>query len=340
MRFGGFGIAAVGLFAVMIVLSSGVRADHNGTPTVTTDKLNYGPNETVYINGTGFPSTAQVTVNVTRPDGNVSSWDASTDGAGKFSTTYLLDGIKGKYLVLAKNGIHEANTFFYDGNRTIEQCKNDTNDDDEKNPCVWITGTINAGISAYTEGDSVAFRIWMDGLQSSSSHNVTLRYDSTKKTSGGVIVLGYDFLTHPDASEDVISQRCTDIPGPIGISTSECNALSTDDVAIPSDGFEFSSSLDTPNDALEGLAVADREDELPAADRKFVIFGGNFDGTGDGPGAISKVGDPDTDSDSQSEITLEFTVGSGTDAACEGSGNGEDCKVEIMFGGHLAKGTT
>src|SRR3990172_3979027 len=303
MRMSGVGLAAVGMFVLMIGLApGGVLANDNGTPTVTTDKLNYQPEETVSTNGTGFSSSTTVEITVTRPDGNESSWDVSTDSNGAFNTTYVLDGILGKYTVFATDGTHEPTTFFYDGNRTIDQCQNDTDDDNDKDPCEWITGTIGEGISAYTEGDSVTLRIWMDGLQSGTSHTLTLRYDFTRKTSGGVIVLGYDFLTHPDASEDALSQRCTDIPGPISITVAQCNALSTDDVAITSDLFEFDPSLDAPNDDLEGLAVADREDELPAADRKFVIFGGNFDGSGDGVGAITKEGNPNTASSSESEL--------------------------------------
>src|SRR3989337_1472167 len=98
MKFGGVGTVAVGMFALMIALAPGAYASDNGTPTVTTDKLNYMPEETVYINGTGFSPSATVNVTVTRPDGNESSWDASTDSNGAFNTTYVLDGIKGKDL--------------------------------------------------------------------------------------------------------------------------------------------------------------------------------------------------------------------------------------------------
>src|SRR3972149_2176259 len=217
MRMSGVGLAVVGMLALMMALApGGVLANDNGSPPSATDTLNYQPEETVYINGTGFSSSTTVNITVTRPDGNESSWDVSTDSNGAFSTTYVLDGIKGKYLVLATDGTHEATTFFYDGSRTFDQCKNDTDDDDEKDPCVWINGDIHSGISAYTEGDSVAYRVWMDALLHDTTHTIKIRYDFTKKTSGGFIVLGFDFLTDPDWSEDATSQRCEDIPGPIG----------------------------------------------------------------------------------------------------------------------------
>src|SRR2546422_9617038 len=111
-----------------------------------------------------------------------------------------------------------AQAVFTDANRTLDQCQDDTNNDNVKDSCVWINGSINSNISAYHEGDSVAFRIWLDGLSPNSTHTVTIRHDFTKQTSGGVIVLGYDYLTHPDATETATPQRCTDIPGPIGTS--------------------------------------------------------------------------------------------------------------------------
>ncbi|HKZ63549.1 MAG TPA: hypothetical protein VJ400_03800, partial [Thermoplasmata archaeon] len=323
------------MLALMMALApGGVLANDNGTPTVTTDKLNYQPEETVYINGTGFSSSTTVNITVTRPDGNESSWDVSTDSNGAFSTTYVLDGIKGKYLVLATDGTHEATTFFYDGSRTFDQCKNDTDDDDEKDPCVWINGDIHSGISAYTEGDSVAYRVWMDALLHDTTHTIKIRYDFTKKTSGGFIVLGFDFLTDPDWSEDATSQRCEDIPGPIGgLSASECAGMSQDSEDINSDGFTFS-GLTGQNAPLNGQAVSTRE--LPQADRIFVIYGAEI--TSDT--AITKVGDPEDDPSSQSEVTITFKVKTGADAACEGSGNNENCRVNLLFGGHLAKGTS
>src|SRR3990172_7398417 len=130
MRVSGVGLAAVGMFVLMIGLApGGVLANDNGTHTVTTDKLNYQPEETVYINGTGFSSSTTVNITVTRPDGNESSWDVSTDSNGAFNTTYVLDGILGKYTVFSTYVTHKSTTFFYDGSRTFDQCKDDTDND-------------------------------------------------------------------------------------------------------------------------------------------------------------------------------------------------------------------
>src|SRR3989454_871134 len=106
-----------------------------------------------------------------------------------------------------------------------------------------------------------------------------------------------------------------------------------DTVAIPSDAFTFS-SLSAPNAALSGQAVSSRE----TAGRQVVIFGGTF--TSPFISSIGKDGNPNTDSDSRSQVTLTFTVGSGSAAACTTQGQTTTCAVNILFGGHLAKGTT
>src|SRR5438046_61730 len=105
---------------------------------------------------------------------------------------------------------------------------------------------------------------------------------------------------------------------------------------IPSDTFAFS-SLSGVNAALAGQAVATRA-AANYASKDIVLFGGTLTGIT----AISKVGDPNTASDSQSELTITFTVSSGPDsaAACTGPANNKNCRVNILFGGHLAKGTT
>src|SRR5207244_3412510 len=69
-----------------------------------------------------------------------------------------------------------------------------------------------------------------------------------------------------------------------------------------------------------------------------VIFGGTF--TSPFISSIGKDGNPNTDSDSRSQVTLTFTVGSGSAAACTTQGQTTTCAVNILFGGHLAKGTT
>ncbi len=327
----GLFISFIVLLAILLLTSTVQAAP---VATIWTDKPDYAPGETVIIFGADFLTKKKITVSVTRPDETTDSWSLRSDASGGFTTEYRLDGIVGIYQVTATDGTSTAATSFTDGNREFDQCRNDTNNDDVRDPCVWITGSINKGKSAYREADSVAFRIWLDGLVPGSTHTTTIRYDFTKKTTGGVIVLGYDYLTDPNATEMATSQRCTSIPGSIGTTPVDCGLMSgPSTIPIPSDTFVFSSGLTGVNAALASQKIADRETANPAL-KQFVMFGGTFDLA---PAiTITKVGNPDTDSSSQSELTLSFTVGSGAGAACTGPTN---CRVIILFGGHLAKGT-
>src|SRR5205814_622865 len=284
-------------------------------------------NETIAINireSSGDPDT-----NLTATAGATGAFSNS-----EFQMNLLDRGVKFTATARGLTSGWTAQAKFTDAiTSTLDQCKDDTNNDDLKDPCVWQNGSINPGDSAYHEGDSVAFRIWLDGLNPGSTHTVTIRYDFTKQTSGGVIVLGYDFLTHPDATETATSQRCNNIPGGVGVTGTTCLGMSgPDTVAIPSDAFTFS-SLSAPNAALSGQAVSSRE----TAGRQVVIFGGTF--TSPFISSIGKDGNPNTDSDSRSQVTLTFTVGSGSAAACTTQGQTTTCAVNILFGGHLAKGT-
>src|SRR5437773_481075 len=309
-------------------------------PTLRSDKPDYAPGETVTLMGEGWRPNETIAINIRESSGDPDTNLTATAGAtGAFSNSEfqmnLLDrGVKFTATARGLTSGWTAQAKFTDAiTSTLDQCKDDTNNDDLKDPCVWQNGSINPGDSAYHEGDSVAFRIWLDGLNPGSTHTVTIRYDFTKQTSGGVIVLGYDFLTHPDATETATSQRCNNIPGGVGVTGTTCLGMSgPDTVPIPSDAFTFS-SLSAPNAALSAQAVSSRE----TAGRQVVIFGGTF--TSPFISSIGKDGNPNTDSDSRSQVTLTFTVGSGSAAACTTQGQTTTCAVNILFGGHLAKGT-
>src|SRR5437667_3217743 len=232
-------------------------------PTLRSDKLTYAPGETVTLMGEGWLPGETVTINIHESSGDPdTNLTATAAAAGAFTNSEfqmnLLDrGVKFTATARGLTSGWTAQAKFTDAiTSTLDQCKDDTNNDDLKDPCVWQNGSINPGDSAYHEGDSVAFRIWLDGLNPGSTHTVTIRYDFTKQTSGGVIVLGYDFLTHPDATETATSQSCNKIPGGVGVTGTTCLGMSgPDTVAIPSDAFTFS-SLPAPSSALAGQAAS------------------------------------------------------------------------------------
>ena len=117
-------------------------------PTLTTDKADYAPNETVHITGADFAPLVDYDIVVIRPDGSIikgdgnfnpddsytcpggaaECWDTVTaDEAGSFIFDYILDGIAGTYEARAYlspwNGDRSlaplASTTFTDGNVRI-----------------------------------------------------------------------------------------------------------------------------------------------------------------------------------------------------------------------------
>ena len=88
------------IFAAIFVIATisftlGLLPPAHAQASIWTDKDDYSPEETVTIFGTGFLPYSLVQVSLTRPDSNVDSWNTTSDAAGNFTTTYLLDGILG-----------------------------------------------------------------------------------------------------------------------------------------------------------------------------------------------------------------------------------------------------
>src|SRR2546428_8674494 len=120
-------MAALAVFTALMLtaIAPAVRADDGGNgAAITTDKADYHPEETVFINGTAFLAGSTVTLEVTRPNGDSSSWNVSADDSGTFSTTYQLDGIQGVYYVVASDGTNTATTTFTDSTAELAQCTN------------------------------------------------------------------------------------------------------------------------------------------------------------------------------------------------------------------------
>ncbi|UCH88340.1 MAG: DUF11 domain-containing protein, partial [Thermoplasmata archaeon] len=94
----------------------GAESSDDDVPVIWTDKADYRPEETVTISGENFTAYDDIEVKVTRPDNNVEYANTTADYKGDFTTTYLLDGILGKYLVEATDESNNyANTTFTDG---------------------------------------------------------------------------------------------------------------------------------------------------------------------------------------------------------------------------------
>ncbi|MEM5855046.1 MAG: hypothetical protein QXX07_03335 [Candidatus Aenigmatarchaeota archaeon] len=114
-----FALFLFGFFVLNFVLP--VLAPE-GETRIWTDKLEYSPEETVLISGSGFNSGSTISINVTRPDGvDICPVEGRcgelpiTDESGSFSNyAYKLNGILGTYTVEASDGINIATTSFSD----------------------------------------------------------------------------------------------------------------------------------------------------------------------------------------------------------------------------------
>jgi uncharacterized repeat protein (TIGR02543 family) len=93
------------IFAIPLIHATGA--------TISTDKADYSPGDTVTIYGSGFLE-GTVSMTVTRPDGSTNGWAVTSDSSGSFTTTYALDGIEGVYTVIASDGTNTATTTFID----------------------------------------------------------------------------------------------------------------------------------------------------------------------------------------------------------------------------------
>jgi hypothetical protein len=100
------------LIAICIVISPVLAA------TITTDKPDYAPEETVILYGTGFAEGNPVYIIVTRPNGDTEKYSVEPypvipDASGTFTAYYQLDGIQGTYVVEATDstGLAVQTTF-------------------------------------------------------------------------------------------------------------------------------------------------------------------------------------------------------------------------------------
>lgn len=185
---------------------------------------------------------------------------------------------------------------------TYDQCANDNGIGYPDEGCDWINGNLNSNNSAYQEGDATVQRLWLNGFVPGSTHTITLSYGTTK---GGKHA--YDFLTTWNLSENwiTLADRCQDITG--------CITAAPDALNIPDDPI-------VPNAYF-----------VPAS-RQFVMHGGDltaattptiFSGTYTG--------------DSETRITISFTVGPSNGSMCETKGQTTTCGVVLWFGGHVAR---
>ena len=97
---------------VAVGLSAGAALAAEGDPLIWTDKDDYGPEETVTIFGSGFLTSAKVTIFIEAPNLSAATIYAWTDESGAFTAYYTLNGMEGTYTVTATDGTNTATTTF------------------------------------------------------------------------------------------------------------------------------------------------------------------------------------------------------------------------------------
>jgi hypothetical protein len=294
-------------------------------PTVSTDKADYHPGDTVIVTGTGWlaGSTVELVFHETvvppnHPDEHLFT---VVDGNGTIDTSrpntpaddYLLEAhdLGVEYLLTAKGSASDGSpaevstTFLDTAIGTYDQCSNDTGTGYTTGDtgCRWINGNLQSNNSRYAEGDATVQRLWLTDLVPGSTHTITLKYGTTKQGKHA-----YDFLTTWDWSESWITAAdlCQDITGCLGS--------------------VVQSTLDIPQDPN----VPNSFEPSAPGDRLFVMRGGTLTGATT-PAVVSGS----YAGDSETVTTVSFTVGNTGDMCATKQGT-TTCGVALWFGAHVA----
>ena len=207
------------LFATLIVLAVLVSVNTvHAAASITTDKEDYSPGDTVIVSGSGFAPNSPITITVLRPDSTTDAVTGVTsDGSGAFTASYQLDGITGTYTVTARDGTNTATTTFTDAELVSVEV---------------VAGTDNVPIIV-EQGQTVSFTIKLSAtgkLDTSytSSNPATAKIPTAYSVgSGGSISAAtlssaYAFWHNAvtDPSAEYRDARWTGYPTPYGVSAS------------------------------------------------------------------------------------------------------------------------
>ena len=299
--------------ALALVAPAAVAAVDPG-PTLTTDKADYMPGETVHIAGTGFVPGVAYDIPVIRPDGSIvkgdgsflPGWDTVSAGLeGSFTYDYILNGIVGLYEVRAYLSPWSGDTSEPPiAGVTFTDAVQERHNQLQNNAHQWDNGNINSSNSSYTEGESVAYRYEITGITDNAGGTdvrIEIHYEFERAGSKA-----FDFLTSVDRTEaaDIAATGGLFGDGPLStLTTASCNSTA---LAIPDDPTH---TFDNALVAVEGT--------------QYFTICGAFTGA-------SLVSGPVV-SGLEKVITIKLDV-----ANTPGAGNAQ---VAVFWGGHLAVGT-
>lgn len=313
-RFRLFPILVLTTLALSMLMPQAFTAQA-AAPTISTDFPDYPPGALVTLTGTDWAPDEVVEIYVNDTANKTWEWRGTvtaspateTDPGGRFTVSfYLPTWFVANYTVVATGPLSgTATATFTDLSiGTYDQCSNDqgVGYSSGDTGCRWINGNLQGNNSIYSEGDATVQRLWLTEFTPGTTHTVTLKYGTTK---GGKHA--YDYLTTWDWSENwlTLPDRCQGIAG--------CEAALEDTLAIPMD----------PNvpDSIEPLS----------ASRLFTMRGADLI-SATTPAIVSGT----YGGDSETVITITFTVGSGTGSMCEVKNGVTTCGVALWFGAHVA----
>ena len=282
--------------AVFVAAGLVSSARSAGEPTITSDKDDYPPGATVTLTGSNW-GAAGSSVDLFINDDAGQTWshttDVPADDSGGFSYQFNLrfafrgrvHGAGDRHLSLG-DSVTVTHTFT-GANDQLEQCGNG-GVGDPPITCAgsaWQHGNLNDNQAHYNEGDSVPYRLTMEGLSTgATTHTATIAWDTTDNGKHGI-----DYLTSFNRTETT-ADPCSDVYGP-----DPCPAFDTE--PIPDDV-----RVTNGPDNLSGTLATDA-DNITQADGDFRLYGGNItavsgysldsgsyaNGTGYSNGSITKI---------------------------------------------------
>jgi hypothetical protein len=265
------------------VATVAVASSSEPPPTIASDKPDYAPGSTVTLTGTGW--TPDTSVHITINDTRGKTWqrqvDVPVDGQGDIVDVFSLPSTFVAEYDVTATGLQTgrtATTTFTDASADIDQCANGgvgqtPESCNDTYPANWVNGNLGASKSHFLEGESIPYRVKMDGLTPGSVGNtVIIAYDVTKSSKHAI-----DYLTSFDRTVTT-ADPCTGVAG--------CGSETTFPIPV--------------------------DPTLPFApvSGSFSMFGGTITGAtyGADPGADDcPAGNPDFVGDDTRCVTLTFT---------------------------------
>ncbi len=184
------------LFLCLIMFALGPLLSLVQGQTVTTDKKDYRPGQTVIITGSGWLSgeTVKLYIEKEPPVTSPITLYAVADVVGNIrNTEYITQAVDvGVKFTLTATGLTSGSTataIFTDNTAAnLDQVRNGAADD-PTNPGDWVNGDAGQENSHFAEGMSIPYRVIMTDMCPGTQVTLTIEYDINRVTSMLLILL-------------------------------------------------------------------------------------------------------------------------------------------------------